>query len=118
MIKDVIRKLTGKKGEDDAANHLRSLGFSITAQNVKCKYYEIDIIAKKDDTLFFFEVRTRKHGLSSPLETIDEKKRDKVWRAAELYLSQSKWNGPCEIGYIGIDKKYTPPKVECVLDEG
>ena len=114
----MFRKKEGHAGELIAADYLRQLGFNIRDKNVHYNFGELDIVAEKDSILFFFEVRSRKTGLAHPLETINEIKRNKVWRLAENYIMHNKWNGPCEVGYIGIDGSVNPPKIECVLDDG
>lgn len=114
----MFRKKTGDLGENLAVNYLNGLGFSIKNRNVRYKCGELDIVAEKEGILYLFEVRTTKKGLSSPLETIDYKKQNHVKLAAGNYIIKNNWNGPIEIGYIGIDLSNNPPSIECVLDEG
>ena len=116
MFRKSLRKSIGDFGEDSAAIYLIKLGFEIIDRNVRLKNGEIDIIAKKDNTLFFFEVRTIKNGLGKPLETIDNKKRKHVWNNAETYLTQCNWTGLSEIGYIGVDASVKPINIECVFE--
>ncbi len=48
---------------------------------------EIDIIAKKDDTLCFVEVKTRRGGaMVSGEQAVTPKKRQLIIRAAEMYM--------------------------------
>ena len=49
----------GIKGEDLAAEHLKKSGYKILFRNWKWGKNEIDIIAEKDDTVVFVEVKTR-----------------------------------------------------------
>lgn len=51
----------GRLGEDIAAKFLESKGFTVIACNYLKKYGEIDIIAKKGETIHFFEVKTVSH---------------------------------------------------------
>ncbi len=52
--------ITGKKGEDLAAEFLTAEGFFIIERNFRFgKYGEIDIIAIKDKLLIFVEVKSR-----------------------------------------------------------
>lgn len=53
----------GKEGELLAANHLQSEGYVIRHRNWRCGHKELDIVAEKDGTLVFVEVKTRKDVL-------------------------------------------------------
>lgn len=48
----------GKKGEDVAAKFLMKHGFSILDTNYTKKWGELDIIAQKDEKLYFIEVKS------------------------------------------------------------
>ena len=49
----------GKSGENQAAEYLKSMGYSITAQNWRQGKYEVDIIAENETVILFVEVKTR-----------------------------------------------------------
>jgi putative endonuclease len=49
---------TGKLGEDIACLYLERKGFSIEERNYTKKWGEIDIIAKKDNKIYFVEVKS------------------------------------------------------------
>ena len=53
----------GKEGELLAANHLQSEGYVIRHRDWRCGHKELDIVAEKDGTLVFVEVKTRKDVL-------------------------------------------------------
>ncbi len=57
MAKTEKRK-TGDLGEEIAVMFLMKQGFSIVERNYLRKWGEIDIVAKKDGTLYFVEVKT------------------------------------------------------------
>jgi putative endonuclease len=59
-------RTTGQLGEDQAAAHLRRLGFQIVARNVRTARGEIDLIAFDGATLVFVEVKCSRRGASSP----------------------------------------------------
>ena len=64
-----------------AAKYLEERGFEILARNWRHEHKEVDIIAQKDDTLYFVEVKTR-HGENWKAEkAVDSKKRTLLWRA-------------------------------------
>ena len=48
----------GEEGENVACNYLVKEGFIITERNYTKKWGEIDVIGKKDDKLYFFEVKS------------------------------------------------------------
>lgn len=53
-------KQIGDEAEHVASEYLRSTGHEIIERNWKTKLCEIDIVARKDDTLYFIEVKYRK----------------------------------------------------------
>jgi len=50
---------TGRKGEAIAASYLVSQGYEILERNWRWKRAEVDLIARKDNTLVIVEVKTR-----------------------------------------------------------
>ena len=84
-------KEIGDDGEEKIAKFLKSNGHEIIARNFKTKFYEIDIASKKDQTIYFTEVKTRKnraHG--TPAEMIDKRKLEKMEFAAEMFMKTKK----------------------------
>lgn len=82
---------SGKKGEALSAKYLIKKGYTIIERNKVVSGVEFDIIAVKDETLHFIEVKTRKnieHG--RPEEFVDLKKRKRLIRGAKSYWSNSK----------------------------
>ena len=49
----------GRYGERVAADHLRSLGMVVLARNWRCRFGEIDLVARDGSTLVICEVKTR-----------------------------------------------------------
>ena len=81
---------TGAKGEQLAADYLTARGCVILARNWRCPYGELDLIARKGETLIFAEVKTRGPGMmASPAESVTASKRRRLLDAAALYLSQN-----------------------------
>ena len=65
----------GKYGEQLAADFLANRGFSILHKNWRHGHREIDIIAVKDKTLHFIEVKTRRNtNFGYPEEGVNRKK--------------------------------------------
>ncbi|MCR4781162.1 MAG: YraN family protein [Lachnospiraceae bacterium] len=66
------------------------MGYDILELNFKCRFGEIDIIAKDEDTLVFVEVKYRendKHGM--PEEFCDIKKQKKILQTARVFMLKS-----------------------------
>ena len=67
--------ILGKQGEALAVQWLVEKGYTILHQNWRYSYYEIDIIAKKENVLHFIEVKTRRSKkFGHPEESVTEKK--------------------------------------------
>ncbi len=82
-------KLTGTWGEAVAAEYLRKKHYQIVAAGYRCRFGEIDLIAKNRKFLVFVEVKLRKNGnFAQALEYVDRRKQDRLRTTAMLYLSQ------------------------------
>jgi putative endonuclease len=86
----------GSLGEKIARQHYASLGFSIVAENFFNRrgkqLGEIDFIARKDSTLVFVEVKTRRQSVyayQSAIESVTLAKRRKLLRIISWYLSSN-----------------------------
>ena len=83
------RKKLGKLGESFASKVLSLDGYSIVDRNYRCRYGEIDLIAEKEDELYFVEVKTRRgDAFGSPSDSVTAEKRMHIKRAAASYLSE------------------------------
>ena len=83
------RQELGEKGEALARDMFKIKGYRIAERNFKCRIGEIDLICVKDKLLVFCEVKTRTRlSFGMPAESIDEKKKRHLQRAAASYLSQ------------------------------
>lgn len=90
----MIKNKTGVWGEIYAARYLRDNGYAILSSNYVCRFGEIDIVASQNQTLCFVEVKTRNEKTQiSPMEAVDEGKRQRVEMAAKSFLSISKMSG-------------------------
>ena len=107
----------GQKGEKRAAAFLRLRGYRILERNYRVSQGEIDLVAKKGDTLVFVEVKTRKddsHG--APIEAVSPLKVRRVSAAAAVYLAQNQMNFTAcrfDIVAVGPEKNWLGwPKVQ------
>lgn len=79
----------GKEGESMAADWLASQGYRILHRNWRHSYHEIDIIAEKDNSLHFVEVKARTESpLGHPEDSVTRKKFKHLQRVADEYLQQ------------------------------
>jgi len=86
---DKTTKQKGDAGEDRASEYLQAEGYEIIARNWRTKWCEIDIVASKNDIVYFVEVKYRKddnHG--GGLAAITSDKQRRMHFAAELYLQK------------------------------
>lgn len=86
------RKNVGNHGEEFATKILENEGYKILERNYWTKHGEIDIIASKDRCLHFVEVKTRtqlRYGF--PSESVTEEKKKRIRRAAQIYMSNSRF---------------------------
>jgi ribonuclease HII len=88
---DGTAKQTGNEAESTVATWLESDGFHVVERNWKTKFCEIDIVAKKDDRLYFVEVKHRKQaGQGGGIAAITPRKLRQMRFAAEVYRKYAK----------------------------
>lgn len=74
--------------EKKAENILLSHGYQILEKNYRVKGGEIDIIAEKDGTIVFVEVKYRSNlKFGYGIEAVDLRKIRRIYRAAKIYLT-------------------------------
>ncbi|MFN3975930.1 MAG: YraN family protein [Aquificaceae bacterium] len=79
----------GAEFERLAVEYLQNLGYKILHKNYHCRFGEIDIVALKDNTLIFVEVKGGKSKvLGDPAERVDKRKMERLLRCIEEYLSK------------------------------
>lgn len=78
----------GKEGELLVAHYLQQEGYTIITQNYRKRFGEVDIIAQKNDTLAFVEVKWRHNPLIDPAELIGQSKQKKIISIAKEFLSK------------------------------
>lgn len=109
-ISSYSRKEVGALGEKVAAEYLLRHGFSIRDRNFVRKTGELDIIAEKENTLHFVEVKTvLAHNFLSeksssddydPSLNLHEAKVRKVARTGEWYVMEKDWDGEWQVDGI------------------
>ena len=84
-----MRQDKGARGENIAARYLQKLGFEILHRNLRLSHLEIDIVCRDNKQLVFVEVKHAsgdKYG--HPANWIDERKQEKLRRAALIYIEK------------------------------
>jgi len=86
-LKTNPRKKLGDFGESAAVKFLKDKGYEIVSTNYRCRYGEIDIVARDDYQIVFVEVRTKKgRAFGTPEESVSSIKQSRMVKAAETYL--------------------------------
>jgi putative endonuclease len=99
------RKEVGELGEKVARNYLKKKGYSILETNFRCKYGEIDIVTKKNESLVFVEVRTKTgSNFGSPEESVTRSKKEKLIASAYSYLNTHQFiNSTWRIDFVAVE---------------
>ena len=94
----------GREAERLAADFLARKGLRIVARNWRCRFGEIDLVARDGAMLIFVEVRLRTSAnFGGAAESIDAAKRRKLVAAANLYLSARGADSPCRFDAVLIE---------------
>ena len=81
----------GDRGERAAARYLEERGCELLAAQWRCRYGELDLVARsRDGVICFVEVKLRGAGaIGLPREFVDGRKRDRLRKAAMAYLQET-----------------------------
>lgn len=101
----------GTTQEQRVADWMQQRGFYIVEKNFRCKFGEIDLIAKKDGYLIFVEVKYRSNEqYGAPHEAVDWRKRQRISNAAVFYLKRYGYSmeHPCrfDVAEVSQDSIY------------
>ena len=101
--KDFHKKLLGRQGEEFVCKYLKRHRYKIIARNYQTPFGEADIIAFKDGTYCFVEVKTRlsaAHG--EPSEAVNAQKQERYRKIAWFFcLGQGK-EVPCRFDVASL----------------
>jgi putative endonuclease len=86
LVRKLLHRLLGDRGESEAARCLRRKGFRILERGYKTERGEIDLIARDGDTVVFVEVKTRRQG--EPAEAVTPEKQRRLTLAAMQFLKR------------------------------
>ncbi|MDX1628759.1 MAG: YraN family protein [Fulvivirga sp.] len=93
----------GKTGEAKACSYLRDQGYAILETNYRFKRNEIDIIASKNGTLVFVEVKSKSYNrFGHPEDMVDEPKAERIMETAEQYIYENDWTGNIRFDVLAL----------------
>lgn len=92
------------QGEQMAARYLQKMNYHIVEKNYRWGRGEIDIIAEKDNTLIFVEVKTaRNESFGAPESWVDKRKQTQIGHVAQQYLMEKEIdNMDCRFDVVAI----------------
>jgi putative endonuclease len=91
----------GRAAEAVAADYLSRQGLEILHRNFRCRFGEIDLIARDGDAVVFVEVRMRgRSDFGGAAESITAAKRGRLVKAAGFYLSGQRRTPRCRFDAI------------------
>ena len=83
---------TGQQAEQAVAAYLTAKEYQIIDKNWRTKLAEIDLVAKKQNKVYFVEVKYRSNAdFGAGLEYITPKKLSRMKFASELWVSANNW---------------------------
>ncbi|MBR5159592.1 MAG: YraN family protein [Bacteroidaceae bacterium] len=95
--------ILGKEGENYAADYLDEQGYEILDRNWMCGHKDLDIVASKEGTLVFVEVKTRSTmDWGDPEEAVNEKKIRNLVHAADAYIRYNRLDMDVRFDIISI----------------
>lgn len=94
----------GRKGEAAARVYLEMRGYRILETNFRRPRCEIDIVASKDDTVYFVEVKYRRNDdQGGGFEAVTATKVRRMAYAAETWVEEYKWRGPYQLAVVELE---------------
>ena len=87
----MIARTAGNRGEAETARYLRRQGYTLLASQWRCRFGEIDLVARdRRGMLCFVEVKLRSNlSVGLPREFVDHRKQEKLRLAASAYMSMN-----------------------------
>src|SRR5438045_835958 len=88
----------GRQAEVAVANFLKLSGFKILATNWRTKACEIDLVARKQEIIYFIEVKYRANNAQGGgFEYIGPQKLNRLIFAAKIWNQTNSWSGDYRI---------------------
>jgi len=112
------RHAVGKAGEEAAVQFLRQHGYRILERNYRCRFGEIDLIARDGLMLAFVEVKTRrsqKYGPAAAAVTLQKQRH--LIKASQAYLIQrKKADELCRFDVVTVEMDAQQSHIELIKD--
>ena len=84
------RRALGAVGEDAVAHWYAAAGYAVLARNWRVREGEIDIVARRGQTIVFCEVKTRRgDAFGSPAEAVTARKQARLRKLAVRWLADN-----------------------------
>lgn len=94
---------TGNRAEQKAAEYLDRLGYAIVDRNWRRRDCEIDIVAIKDQAVYFVEVKYRHDDYAgSGLDYITPQKLRRMAYGASRWVQENRWKGEYQLAAIEV----------------
>lgn len=121
MREENDKKRLGAYGETLAAEFLLRHGFEIIARNFRVRGAELDIIAFKNNALYFVEVKTRKNlRYGTPEEAIHYYKQRHMRFASQIFIAKNPRFAECEMHNssiaVEVDFLSSRAKIRFIMD--
>jgi putative endonuclease len=88
----------GKEAEEKASFYLQQQGFTVLDRNWRVSFAEIDIVAQKDDCIYFVEVKYRRTtDFGGGLAAINKNKLHKLELGANAWVQAKNWQGEYQL---------------------
>jgi len=108
----------GKRAENVVARRLWWEGYRILERNYATGAGEVDIVARKGETICFVEVRAKAEGSPvAPKDTIGPGKRRRIHSAAAAYLKANRLADVSvryDIAEVWLDDRGKPKQIEII----
>ena len=102
----------GRAAEQLVAQHLENRSYLILDRNWRNRWCELDIVARRDDTVRFVEVKYRANtAYGFAAEYISRDKSARLIRAALAWNQAHRYQGPYQIDVITVEGSLEQPAI-------
>lgn len=103
----------GASGEAIAARYLQNNGYRLLERNWRCRAGEIDVIAWRDHTCVFVEVKSSYQlGALAPEVRVHRQKQARLRTLARIYMKRQKQDMPCRFDVISVWWENNKPQLK------
>src|SRR5690606_40402414 len=98
------------------SRYLQTEGYRILERNYRCRFGEIDLIARDGSVLAFIEVKTRRSRVfGAPALAVTPRKQRHIIKVAQLYLAQKgSEQAVCRFDVVTIELDRDRPRIEII----